>query len=169
MPSVVFDPPRDLTPEERDVLDFVIEANTRYSDKLRALFADSKVANECECGCGTITLTTSPGSVEARTWPSPLPIVVGSTQTVTVEGRPDAQVFKALLFAELDRGGLETLWRPGKGVPFPAKRSLRAISHQWAHGLDRQRGHFWISVETGERRYQEERPADLTDDELDRA
>jgi hypothetical protein len=42
--------------------------------------------------------------------------------------------------------------------------------HQWAQGLERQkREHFWINAETAERRYQEERPADLTDEALDRA
>jgi hypothetical protein len=99
-----------------------------------------------------------------------LPIVVRSTESVTVEGRhpEDKEWFQAMLFADLDRGALETIRRPGKGIMFPAKNTLQAISHQWTHGFDRQkREHFWINAETGERRFQQERPADLTDEELD--
>ena len=124
MPSIAFDPPRDLTPEERDVLDFVIDANARYSDKLRALFADSKVTHECDCGCGTISLTTTKDAVEARTWPSPLPIDVRSTESVTVEGRhpEDKEWFRAMLFANLTVAHLRR-----SGVPIRASRSLRSV------------------------------------------
>jgi hypothetical protein len=48
--------PRELTQEERDVLDFQIEANDD-TERLRRLFADSKVTGECRCGCGSLELT----------------------------------------------------------------------------------------------------------------
>jgi hypothetical protein len=47
MPEVVFEPPRDLTPEERTVLDFLVESNVEHRDKLRPLLKDSKVTSLC--------------------------------------------------------------------------------------------------------------------------
>ena len=58
----VFDPPRDLSGEERAMLDKMIEANPEHADALQLLFRDTKVTSICWCGCGSphLTLNGSP-------------------------------------------------------------------------------------------------------------
>jgi hypothetical protein len=63
----VNDSPRELTPAERDILDFLIEANDD-SKGLAALLADTKVTKECRCGCGSLELTVDQSRADER-WP----------------------------------------------------------------------------------------------------
>ena len=55
MEDILFDPPRAPTPEERAILEFVIEANPDHRDTVRALLGETKVTSLCGCGCGVRT------------------------------------------------------------------------------------------------------------------
>jgi hypothetical protein len=104
--------PRHLTPEERAILDFVIDANPDHCGALHTLFRTTKVTRLCRCRCGTPSLTTDRSTIVRRTWPSPLPCVAEATV--------DGVVFLAMLFvAGLDDddgdAALEFVWGP----PFP--------------------------------------------------
>jgi len=97
MEEIVFDPPRDLTDEERSILDFVIEANPDHQDTLRALFRDTKVTRVCSCGCGSPSLSIDRSAVErhALTWGIQLPGEV----VAKIEGT----IWTAMLFIAHER------------------------------------------------------------------
>jgi hypothetical protein len=64
MEDVVVSPPRDLTPSERAILDFVINANLEHRDAVRTLLGDTKVGAVCGCGCGSPRLTTDESALD---------------------------------------------------------------------------------------------------------
>jgi hypothetical protein len=109
--------PRDLTPKERDILDFVIAANVEHRAALGALLREARATPNCSCGCGSITLTTDSSKVEERTWPTPLDAVA----VADIEG---GQVI-AMLFADIDSAGLEFVHGTRTRPRLPGKHALR--------------------------------------------
>ena len=81
--------PRPLTPEEQDILDFLIAANPRHAVTMRRLLRRTEVVRECQipgCGCGSIFLSTNRSVTEKRTWPFPL--AVTGEADMSEEGMP---------------------------------------------------------------------------------
>jgi hypothetical protein len=122
--------PRELTQKERDILDFLIEANDG-SERLAALLTDTKVTKECRCGCGSLELTVDP-SRAAENWPddvwgdiglrhAPLPVEAGSTAepgwlALLHVARTDAQL-------EFLWGGMDNQNHP----PLPIREQLQTV------------------------------------------
>jgi hypothetical protein len=105
VPAVVFDPPRDLTPEERTILDFLIEANVEQRDTLAALLRDSQVTSLCGCGCESPTLTIDQ---EAALDAAPVPLKLPEDAAARVEGKS----ITVMLFVNLERpaASMEYVW-----------------------------------------------------------
>jgi hypothetical protein len=124
--------PRELTPEERDILDVLVEANDN-TGRLRQLLADTKVTGECRCGCGSLELSVDEKVAEER-WPykvwsdfgirfEPLPI--------WAEAQVDGNHWSANLHVAREDAQLEILWGgpedKGKRRPRPPRSELRAV------------------------------------------
>lgn len=114
-PDLVFDPPRELTPEERVILDFVIDANPEHRDALRAFFLEAKVTDVCRCGCGSPALMVDPSTtIDLQSVPEKLP----GEAAAKVQG----VALTVMLFVGNDPPGgyLELVWslpnedRPGR-------------------------------------------------------
>jgi hypothetical protein len=103
-----FDPPRDLTPEERGILDFIIEANPECREALRARFAGTRVISVCPCGCGGSDLTANESALE----------IDGELRQAVAQ--VDGVVFMATLFPAVEAAGMDFDWfcdddqRPGR-------------------------------------------------------
>jgi len=103
-----FDTPRDLTPEERMILDFIIEANPECREALRVRFAEAKVISVCACGCGGSDLTANETALE----------IEGELRQAVAQ--VDGVVFMATLFTAVEAAGMDFDWfcdyeqRPGR-------------------------------------------------------
>jgi hypothetical protein len=122
--------PREPTREERDILDFLVEANDDDSGRLAALLTETRVTKECRWGFGSLDLTVA--AAEARdNWPEevwgdiglrhePLPV------SAVADGDPAFHAFLhvARTDAQLEmlRGGLDKSNLP----PLPSRDRLRA-------------------------------------------
>ncbi len=91
--------PRRPTKEERDLLDFVVEANPDHAAALHSLFRNTQVTQLCSCGCGSPHFSVDTSDVRKRIWPHPLP----EEAVALVEGA----LMMAMLWADLDGGNLE--------------------------------------------------------------
>jgi hypothetical protein len=58
---IIFVAPRPLTPEERELLDFLI-ASQPESAEMKAQAASAKVGGQCSCGCASVTFEVDPAS-----------------------------------------------------------------------------------------------------------
>ena len=121
--------PRELTPEERDILDFLINAN-EDSERLRRLFAHTQVTGDCRCGCGSLELTIDPTAADEH-WPehvwhemglrnAPLP----NEAYATVGGRKNSLL--VLLHVARNDAQLELVWGGSqpKGQPIATDRRV---------------------------------------------
>jgi len=57
---------RQLHPEERALLDFLLSTDFPGRDELKKQTENITVVGECKCGCGTIKLQVDPNCVAAK-------------------------------------------------------------------------------------------------------
>lgn len=67
-----FDPPRALSPEEKRLLDFLLNKSFDGRDVLVQQAATARVVAECTCGCRSIDLIVDSLSTPPVVLPSPL-------------------------------------------------------------------------------------------------
>src|SRR5690349_4275395 len=97
--------PRDLTPRERELLDFIIQASDD-SHRLRRLFAHTKAIGGCPCGCETIKLTIDASAVPDD-WVEDRWCVLGQAYASVGGLRNSLEV---LLIATRNDADLEFVW-----------------------------------------------------------
>ncbi len=124
------DVPRELTQDERDVLDLLIEANDD-SGRLAALLAGAKVTKECHCGCGSLDLTVD-ATTAAGTWPEEVWSDLGLRNApCPVEAFSSALPgWEALLHVARASAQLEFLWGGMDNAdhpPLPGREQLQTV------------------------------------------
>lgn len=71
--------PRDLTPLERSVLDFLLSEPFSGRDELRSQAAAVQVPGRCQCGCATIDLVVGEDSIPRAPVRSRVPVEATTT------------------------------------------------------------------------------------------
>ncbi len=108
-------PPRNMTADERQLLDYMIGLVPHAQAELRRQASAARVSGTCVCGCGTFDLVVDPEV------PSAFGIDTPASDAV---GQGDDHVLEVLLFtAEGRLGGVEIVRygdvAPGKPLPVP--------------------------------------------------
>ena len=105
--------PRDLTEQERGILDFILGQEWEGAHGVRAMLRETRVTGMCSCGCGSIELSVDPEApTEEFTTPSPVP--------AEAVARVDGKIVGFFLFINDDGGYLDFVWycdpeeRPGR-------------------------------------------------------
>jgi hypothetical protein len=109
--------PRDLTDQERAILDWILGHDWEGVEQVRDLLRDTHATGTCSCGCGSLGLTGKVLPAKLRS-PSPVP-AEGLTH---VDGQPA----NVLLFVEDDGGYLEFVWFAERADRLPTVEELRA-------------------------------------------
>jgi hypothetical protein len=109
------DAPRELTPDERALLEFMIALAPSSQVELRIQASTARVSGVCKCGCGTYDLHVDPTTPPATGLDTPAADVVG---------RGDDHPLEVLLFVGDGRLGCVEIVRygdvpPGKPLPRP--------------------------------------------------
>jgi hypothetical protein len=131
------DPPRELTSDERDLLEYLISLVPRGREALMCQAASARVDGVCTCGCGTYDLIVDPAA------PSAPPMDTPSSEAAGVG--PD-HPFDVLLFAQDGRLGCVEIVRwyeedvlpAGLRLPRPSELKEIVWSEPTAGGVRRQ-------------------------------
>jgi len=111
------EPARELSSEERALLEYMIGLVPSGRDELTQQAATARVSATCSCGCGTYDLVVDPAAPIA---PEP------STPAADAVGSGDDHPLEVLLFAREGRLGCVEIVRygdvdPGKPLPTPSE------------------------------------------------
>jgi hypothetical protein len=114
-------PPRELTPEERSTLEFLL-ARSPNAAAFQAQAASVHAVARCACGCASITLEVG----EPPVVPIPAEVVIADANGTT----PDGHFFELILFQRDGRlRELEVVWYDVEPPPpeFPPIESIKDV------------------------------------------
>jgi hypothetical protein len=123
--------PRELTVQERGVLDFILEQEWDGVERARQMLRDTRVTDMCDCGCGSLELSVKAKEGEEARFRSRVPVEGHA------EMRPDGQGVGVALLIEDKRAIVELIWysddEPAR-IPLPHAHELWAVApeeHEW--------------------------------------